>query len=61
MTAQTIQAILVEVVAVEKARAPANEIGDSAEPSAVPFGANITEPAAMPIALRDLEPNLHAL
>jgi hypothetical protein len=29
MAAQTIQAILVEVVAAEKARAPANEIGDS--------------------------------
>jgi hypothetical protein len=29
MAAQTIQAILVEVVAVETARAPANEIGDS--------------------------------
>ena len=29
MAAQMIQAILVEVVAVEKARAPANEIGDS--------------------------------
>ena len=29
MAAQTIQAILVEVVAVEKTRAPAHEIGDS--------------------------------
>ena len=29
MAAQTIQAILVEVVAVEKARVPANEIRDS--------------------------------